>query len=76
MNITQVELDSLEASQSETEWNHVCDGIKKARNGNYPPDWWPRVKLSGLMDKVMAKWGDSSDLKVVPIDKDDPIFGN
>lgn len=73
-NITQAELASLEASKNETEWNRACDAIKKARNGGYPPDWWPKVKLSGMMDRIAAKWGkpDAFELKVEPIDPNKP----
>ena len=65
MKITQEELQSLEACQSEQDWSDACDAIKNARDGLYPPDWWDKVKLSGMMDRVMERWGENSDLSVV-----------
>lgn len=37
MNITQQELQSLKDAASEAQWNEVCDRIKEARAGDYPP---------------------------------------
>jgi hypothetical protein len=34
---------------TQREWNSVCDAIKAARDGSYPPDWFPIDHLSGLM---------------------------
>ncbi len=48
MNLTNEEIIRLEATKNEQEWNDVCDEIKTARNDQYPPDWWPRIMLSGL----------------------------
>lgn len=67
MNITDTELAMLEAVTTDDEWNQACDAIKRARGGAYPPDWWAKVKLSGLMDRVMARFGETSDLRVVPM---------
>jgi hypothetical protein len=58
MNITQAELDALRSTKNESEWNNVCNGIKQARNGSYPPDWWAMVMLSGLAKEVANAWGD------------------
>ena len=62
MNITDEELEMLENCHSSEDWNAACDKIKKARKGQYPPDWWPRVKMSGMMDRVMARFGADSEL--------------
>ena len=64
MNITDEELAMLEACNSEDEWNSTCDKIKEVRDGRYPPDWWVKVKLSGFMDRVLAKFGSNSDIKI------------
>ena len=56
MNITDEEIKALEASKNEREWNAECDKIKRARDGQYPPDWWPKVSQSGLMHRVAASW--------------------
>ncbi len=65
--ITDQELESLKACQTEADWSKACAAIKDARGGGpnaYPPDWWKRVKLSGLMDRIFARWGSDSDLKM------------
>ena len=67
-NITEIELQKLEACQSETDWGIVCDQIKKARNGMYPPDWWDKVKMSGMMDRILSRWGADSSLKLTDLD--------
>ena len=64
-NITDQELESLNACKNEADWSKACTAIKDARGGHaYPPDWWKRVKLSGLMDRIFARWGSDSDLKM------------
>jgi len=63
-NLTNDELEMIKACASGTAWRDVCDKIKAARDGQYPPDWWEKVKLSGLMDKVMERWGANSDLRL------------
>lgn len=56
MNLTDEEISELQASKNEGAWNAACDRIKAARDGRYPPDWWPRVQKSGLMHLVFASW--------------------
>ena len=65
-NITAEELKMLNDCQSAGDWTNACDAIKEARGGQYPEDWWDKVKLSGMMDKIMARWGENSSLKAVP----------
>jgi hypothetical protein len=62
-NITEAELQILEACQRETDWSEACKRIKGFRDGVYPDDWWARVKLTGMMDRIMARWGKNSELK-------------
>ena len=71
-NITETELNTLRSSKNEDEWNAACDAIKK-NHGGYPADWWPKVKLSGLMDSVAANWGkpDAFDIKLSTISMED-----
>lgn len=57
MDLTQRELKMLESCSSEEEWGAACDEIKAARKGVYPSDWWAKVKLSGMGDRVAARWG-------------------
>ena len=64
-NLTSEELETLEACQTPKDWEKACDQIKAGRGGiEYPDDWWAKVKLSGLMDRVMGRWGEDSELKV------------
>jgi len=57
MNLTDTELTQPKATTCEHEWNNQCDAIKRVRNGEYPPDWFQRMMLSGLMSRIMASWG-------------------
>ena len=54
----------LEACQTAEDWGNACDKIKKSRGEYYPEDWWARVKMTGMMDRVMSRWGSDSELKV------------
>lgn len=56
MNLTQAEEIALLEAPSEAAWDKVCDQIKAARAGKYPPDWWERVAKSGLGSHVAAGW--------------------
>ena len=62
--ITDRELRMLEACQTEKDWSVVCNSIKAARGNEYPDDWWEKVKMSGMMDRIMARWGADSELKM------------
>ncbi len=54
----------LEACQSAQEWREACDNIKGAREQCYPDDWWNKVKLTGMMDRILARWGENSEVRV------------
>lgn len=56
----------LENCQSAKDWGEACDKIKGARGQAYPDDWWDRIRLSGVMDRILARWGAGSDLTVAP----------
>ena len=61
--ISDQELKMLEECQSAADWGKACDTIKDARGGVvYPSDWWDKVKLSGMMDRIMSRWGADSNL--------------
>jgi hypothetical protein len=62
-NLTAAELETLEACKTGEEWEAACSAVKKARGGQYPPDWWPEMKLSGRMDRILARFGETSDLR-------------
>ena len=67
-NITDEEMKLIESCQSAEDRLNATQQIKDNRGGcEYPADWWQKVKLSGLMDKVMARWGRSSELKVTKL---------
>ncbi len=63
-NITNEELSMLECCQSAQEWREACDKIKSVRGQDYPDDWWGKVKLTGMMDRILGRWGDDSELKI------------
>ena len=56
MNITEKEIQSLREAATEEAWDQVCDEIKKVRGQEYPPDWYTKVIMSGLMQSVSSKW--------------------
>jgi|TARA_R110002051_G_scaffold80968_2_gene145018 hypothetical protein len=56
-NITDKELEMLEACQDSFEWNEACDKIVSAReNKEYPPNWRSEVIESGLMERIRSRW--------------------
>lgn len=67
MNLTEAEIAALEACTSEDQWNAQCDAVKAARGGAYPPDWWPVMKLSGRMDRILAGFGGDSEIRLIAI---------
>ena len=62
--ITDREIRLLENCKSDGDWSIAVKRIKDARGGEYPGDWWEKVKMSGLMDRVLSQWGASSDLSI------------
>jgi len=69
-NITDEEIELLKRCKSDDDWNKACFDIKRPRNGHYPPDWWPKVKLSGLMDQVLNSFGADSDIRLGSVNED------
>lgn len=66
--ITKEELAMLEACQSANDWSEATRKIKDTRGQTYPEDWWEKVKLSGMMDRIFSRWGGSGDLKLTTHD--------
>lgn len=68
--LTDKELGRLRSTQNEAEWDATCDAVKRARGGRYPPDWFVRVVLSGLMAEAAERWRASklADQEVLPCD--------
>lgn len=56
MVITEQEIQKLKDTKNEIQWNAVCYEIKAARDGAYPPDWWPKMMMSGLIDQISKSW--------------------
>lgn len=54
-NLTEEELKMLNAVKTEDGWNAACDAVKKARKGNYPPDWFEKVIQTRLIEKVLGE---------------------
>ena len=54
------------SSQSSAEWNANADTVKSRCDG-YPDFWYPAVIMSGLCDRVAARWGGSGGITVTPI---------
>ena len=53
MMLTENELMQLTNAESETEWNGICDRVKAARGGQYPPDWYQKVIATGLVNRSL-----------------------
>lgn len=56
-------LEHMKGATSETEWNKRCDEVKAANSG-YPSFWFATMILSGEADKVLAKFGADTKLRV------------
>jgi len=63
-HISEEELASLNAVQSEDEWCAACVKIKDARGNKYPNDWYEKVLKSGMMDRIAAQWGGDSKIHI------------
>ncbi len=55
--LTTEETAQLNAASTEDEWNDVCDAVKKARDGDYPPDWYAKVIVGGVMADFTQRAG-------------------
>ena len=56
MNLTDNEVTKLENTKSAAEWKVICDEIKMARGGQWPPDWFDRIVVSGRMSRARWNW--------------------
>jgi hypothetical protein len=56
-NLTEGELSRLELVRTEDEWGAACRSIKTAHEGRYPDDWFHKVIQSGLLNRVLARFG-------------------
>ncbi len=53
----------METSTSAQEWNDNCDKVKAACDG-YPDFWWETMITSGVADRILARFGESTKLKI------------
>lgn len=56
MNLTAQEEADLLRTKSEMDWSNVCDRIKADRGGAYPPDWFKKVLVGGIMADAKIFW--------------------
>ena len=73
-NITDEELSTLDACQSAEDWSVACKAIKMARGQMYPDDWWEKVKESGMMERIVSRWGESSELSVTSFKRSNDLI--
>ena len=62
--ITKDSLAFLRGALSLEDWNARCRTIKRINGGVYPPDWYSAIVASGFAEEVLAKFGETSHLKV------------
>ncbi len=55
MKLTEEEMIMIKSACGGYEWNDVCDAIKEARNGQYPPDWFEKVLGAGLIEEAINR---------------------
>lgn len=58
--ITEAELATLEVAKTEMEWNDACLVIKKARSGAFPSDWNEKVRIGGVMNRFLQRFGSAT----------------
>lgn len=66
-NLTEEEMQRLQSVKSSQEWNEACDAIKGAREGGYPPDWYEKVIMTRLADKVLG--AGAGDMRIMAPDE-------
>lgn len=61
----------MEESRTPEEWNTRAVSLKDD-DGRYPDGWYELIIASGLVDRVRARWGDTSpQMKIIPLRKGD-----
>jgi len=53
----------MESSQTAEDWDTNADKVKAACNG-YPSFWFPTIVMSGLVNRVAARWGGSGGIRI------------
>lgn len=54
--LTPENMNTLNACQSDDDWNNTVAAIKK-EHGGYPSDWYEKMLATGLMDKIVGRFG-------------------
>lgn len=62
--IADGELSLLDQCKSVEEWDAAVAVIRKARDGNFPSDWFTRVERSGLAKMIFKRWGGTPQMKL------------
>ena len=63
--MTQEQVKALmESSTSTAQWNANAQRVKRECGGDYPEFWYPAIMQSGLAKRVLAKFGQTPDLKI------------
>lgn len=55
-NLTDDEFRRALDTSNPLEWNDFCDEVKAARGGEYPPDWFERMLVSGVMATIFKNY--------------------
>lgn len=63
--MTDEEFAEICAAQTEVQYHEAVQRIKRARDGEYPDDWWARVVQSGTLRKITARWGGDDQIRLV-----------
>ena len=53
----------MASSRNETEWNNNASAVKAACEG-YPPFWFKKIIISGLMARTANKWKGDLDSRI------------
>lgn len=54
--LTPENMKTLNACQCDEDWNTAVENIKK-EHGGYPSDWYAKMLATGLMDKIVGRFG-------------------
>jgi hypothetical protein len=61
----------MESSGSPTEWAANARAVRRSVDPEneqaYPPDWYPTIIASGLVDRIHARWGDTGPTLAVTV---------
>ena len=56
-NLTDEEFKRLNDCRSEKDWADATKAVRDARGGAYADDWYARMLATGLMDKIVGRFG-------------------